>query len=85
MVTNKPPFQDLNWSKNASSTLKDLTEERPNSSCSIIVKSFSPSTSSIGGTPSRTASRFDSDVKEPVVTMIPLSARPCIAPRKSRT
>ena len=28
---------------------------------------------------------LDSDVKRPVVIMIPLSARPCIVPLKSRT
>ena len=41
--------------------------------------SFSPSTNSIGGAPSRTASFRASDVNEPVVMMIPLSARPVIA------
>lgn len=40
---------------------------------------------SIGGTPSRSASRWASDVKEPVVRIMPLSARPIIAPRKSLT
>ena len=76
---------DLNWAKNDSSTLKALIGLRPNSSCSIIVTNFPPSTSSIGGTPSRTASFLASEVNAAVVMMIPLSARPCIAPRKSRT
>ena len=46
--------------------------------------SLSPSISSIGGTPSLEASRRASAVNVPVVMRIPLSARPAIAPRKSR-
>ena len=38
-----------------------------------------------GGTPSRVASLRASLVKPPVVRMRLLSARPCMAPRKSRT
>ena len=49
------------------------------------VQKLVPSTSSMGGTPSRTASRRASAVNVPVVRMMPLSARPAMAPRKSRT
>ena len=44
----------------------------------------SPSTKSMAGAPSRVASRRASGVKEPVVMTRPLSARPTMAPRKSR-
>jgi hypothetical protein len=55
------------------------------------VQSFSfaasslPSTRSIGGAPSRVASRTAAGLKVPVVMNRPLSARPTIAPRKFRT
>jgi hypothetical protein len=75
----------LYWSKNAASRSNVCLGFRPNSSFSSIPASFSPSTSSTGGAPSRTASLRASAVKDPVVMMIPLSARPVIAPRKSRT
>jgi hypothetical protein len=45
----------------------------------------SPSTRSIAGAPSRVASLRTSAVKLAVVMMRPLSARPTMAPRKSRT
>ena len=48
-------------------------------------QSRSPSMRSTGGAPSRVASCFASPVKFPVVIRSPLSPRPLIAPRKSRT
>ena len=47
----------------------------PNSNDSNSSTNFSPSTNSIGGTPSRTASFSASEENEPVVKIIPLSAR----------
>src|SRR5262245_6248463 len=72
-------------SKKVGSSSKVCLGFRPNSRLSSMVASFSPSTSSIGGAPSRMASLRASEVNDPVVMMIPLSARPVIAPRKSRT
>src|SRR5438128_6796261 len=45
----------------------------------------SPATSSIGAAPSRLASFLASTVNVPVVIIMPLSARPAMPPRKSRT
>ncbi|MEP7151792.1 MAG: YciI family protein [Nitrospira sp.] len=74
-----------NSSKNPSSTSNVCFGTTPSSSFSNVSRSVSPSTSSIGGTPSRLASFLASSVNVPVVMMMPLSARPIMAPLKSRT
>ena len=58
--------------------------ETPSRSSLSLSQSNSPSIKSIGGAPSLVASFIASRVNEPVVIKRPLSARPCIAPRKSR-
>ena len=50
-----------------------------------LSNSSSPSIRSMGGAPSRVASLIAEAVNVPVVMNKPLSARPTIAPRKSRT
>ncbi len=74
-----------NSSKNPSSTSNVCFGTTPSSSFSNVSRSVSPSTSSIGGPPSRLASFLASSVNVPVVRMMPLSARPIMAPLKSRT
>ena len=61
-----------NSPKNEWSSSYVVTGRSPSSKFSSMSTSFSPSMSSIGGTPSRDASRRASAVNEPVVMMMPL-------------
>ena len=78
MLANHSRSTDIS----STSILRALT---PSPSSLSFSRNCSPSTRSIAGAPSRVASLTASLVKVPVVMSKPLSARPTIAPRKSRT